>query len=671
MQSAEIKSKAPATNTEKQSTHRKDIDGLRGVAVVAVIINHLHESWLASGHLGVDVFFVISGYVITLSLMNRVNQGLGSFLADFYSRRVKRLMPALLVCVLLTSIPVVLLMLNPHDSLATGRMALVGLANIYLYNIGTNYLSESAQGNAFLQMWSLGVEEQFYFIFPLLFWMLMRWQGRSKLMGAAFFFSGLSLASLVLYLLRIRTDYWSAFFLLPTRFWELGLGVVSFLLLRVLSLDKRSLHWPRWSVNVVAPCLQSLFLIGLIATLFRNQAEATSSTLLVALLTALLIAVGSVSPSLKTPLAHPWLLWLGMISYSLYLWHWSVLYTARMLKVVINPGTAVALTLVMVLLAMASYHWIEHPLRLAKWGGSSRQIISKGVLGIFSGIAILSLAQELLLARYPIQQKVLFRSTTWLGKSKDNCHLQRVDQNSINTHIKECLPKVPNQPSAIVIGNSHALQYVPMIKAALPGWNVTRMTMWGCGYLPKTQFSPDDINLKGCDVYGEHIKEHLSQTLRKNDIVFLGYMVFDGLATPMLKRHVAELAKVVSARGAHLVVLDDVYSAPYAPEDCEPTIPMILGRVAKRSSCNFPVASARNANALTAFEGLMKGLGQKDGVVYIATRDWVCPDGVCTYRQPNGSVTFDYGSHLFQDTSAALGPMLRKELRARNLLPAG
>jgi len=184
----------------KKQSHRYDIDGLRAIAVIAVIINHLHDRWLPSGHLGVDIFFVISGYVITLSLVNRTDQKLGSFLSSFYGRRVKRLMPALLVCVLLTSLAVILLAPQPQDSLSTGKMAMVGLANIYLYNIGTNYIGELAQKNAFLQTWSLGVEEQFYFIFPLLFWIFLRNRSRLKLVWTALFISTLSLLSFALYL---------------------------------------------------------------------------------------------------------------------------------------------------------------------------------------------------------------------------------------------------------------------------------------------------------------------------------------------------------------------------------------------------------------------------------------------------------------------------------------
>jgi len=325
----------------KKQSHRYDIDGLRAIAVIAVIINHLHDHWLPSGHLGVDIFFVISGYVITLSLVNRTDQKLGSFLSSFYGRRVKRLMPALLVCVLLTSLAVILLAPQPQDSLSTGKMAMVGLANIYLYNIGTNYIDELAQKNAFLQTWSLGVEEQFYFIFPLLFWIFLRNRSRLKLVWTALFISTLSLLSFALYLYRIRSDYWSAFYLLPSRFWELGLGVVSFLLLRTEIQEQQASYWQGWPKKWLAPSLQMILVIGLVAVLFADPAKAGVNTPLAAGLTALIIAAGSLRIENKTLLENRGFLWIGLISYSLYLWHWSVLYVARMLQVDINHWTAI------------------------------------------------------------------------------------------------------------------------------------------------------------------------------------------------------------------------------------------------------------------------------------------------------------------------------------------
>ncbi len=158
------------------------------------------------------------------------------------------------------------------------------------------------------------------------------------------------------------------------------------------------------------------------------------------------------------------------------------------------------------------------------------------------------------------------------------------------------------------------------------------------------------------------------QNLRKNEIVFLGYTVSTGITTPRLKDHIKNLANAIRARGAHLVIFDDVYATSFEPEDCSPTIPMLLGVTHKKSACNFSVQSASNYKELMDFDYAMNDLQKKDSIIYIATRNWICPNGMCFYKQPKGMETYDYGSHLFKKTSASFGFLLRKELHSRNIL---
>ena len=154
----------------KSSRYRPEIDGLRAFAVIAVIINHFNKHILPGGYLGVDIFFVISGYVITSSLFGRTSNDFKDFISGFYERRIKRLVPALSVFVLTTSIAICLF--NPWSglSLQTGIMSLFGLSNLYLFANSTDYFALSADLNVFTHTWSLGVEEQFYILFPFFVW---------------------------------------------------------------------------------------------------------------------------------------------------------------------------------------------------------------------------------------------------------------------------------------------------------------------------------------------------------------------------------------------------------------------------------------------------------------------------------------------------------------------
>ncbi|MFM9088159.1 MAG: acyltransferase family protein, partial [Cyanobium sp.] len=149
--------------------YRPEIDGLRALAVIAVVLNHTRSEWLPSGYLGVDIFFVISGFVITSSLLLHGCEGPSDFFLGFYARRFKRILPALVVFVLIAGGAIAFF--SPGGpSLRTGAAALFGLANMYLFREATDYFGQASELNMFTHMWSLGVEEQFYFIYPLLVW---------------------------------------------------------------------------------------------------------------------------------------------------------------------------------------------------------------------------------------------------------------------------------------------------------------------------------------------------------------------------------------------------------------------------------------------------------------------------------------------------------------------
>jgi peptidoglycan/LPS O-acetylase OafA/YrhL len=156
----------------RKNDFRPEVEGLRAFAVLSVIVNHFSKSAMPGGFLGVDIFFVISGYVITSSLFRKSEMGIFHFLADFYARRVRRLIPALAVCVLITGMAVILFDPDPETSVETGVYALFGFSNIHFYLMASDYYGPEAALNAFAQTWSLGVEEQFYLLFPLLLWLL-------------------------------------------------------------------------------------------------------------------------------------------------------------------------------------------------------------------------------------------------------------------------------------------------------------------------------------------------------------------------------------------------------------------------------------------------------------------------------------------------------------------
>lgn len=364
--------------------------------MIAVLVNHLNPSWLPSGFLGVDVFFVISGFVVTSSLSNKGDRSWADYLLTFYSKRIKRLIPTLVVCVVLTSL-VGCLFIDADltkGSLRTGLSSLFGFSNIYILRQRTDYFGQSAELNLFTQTWSLGVEEQFYLLFPVLLGLCgysrkRRPGGARNLFWAVLFFSTISA---IAYLSLAATNPSAAFFLMPTRFWEVGAGCLIF-----LSRDRVSAWFARGSSRsirlgssaVTPPAFVSpLFLGLLLGVLCVGREWQTYATVSMALITTVLVWSFDRKGAVVKALSHPWLVQIGLLSYSLYLWHWSVIVISRW-TVGVSLRTIPFQVALIVALSLASNRLIEKPMRYASWSGVKAKTIGYGFAATLSSAALL------------------------------------------------------------------------------------------------------------------------------------------------------------------------------------------------------------------------------------------------------------------------------------------
>ncbi|HMR48938.1 MAG TPA: acyltransferase family protein [Arachnia sp.] len=372
------------------SNHRLAyIDGLRAIAVLAVVWFHLGIPGLPSGFLGVDVFFVISGYVITRSLAKAAPEapGLYGYLEAFYRRRVWRLTPALwtMIAVTLTAS----LFLVPPGSLSANNLftaagAAVGVSNIVLsLAAGGNYFSSTADFNPFLHTWSLGVEEQFYVLVPLLLWLSLRSHptrtpGRGP-GSARWIVPGLGLVSLGLAIWWAGVNPSMSFYLLMTRFWELAAGVVAFLLV------DRAARLTRGGVVAL------LGWVGLALVLLANALPASilspwPAGILPVVGTVLVLWWGESAKGAGAVLGLSVMAWIGRISYSLYLWHWPVIVLMRWTVGIDSWGRILVAGGLSLGFAVLSYRFIERPFQRLP---ITRRLVSrKAALAWVAAIAV-------------------------------------------------------------------------------------------------------------------------------------------------------------------------------------------------------------------------------------------------------------------------------------------
>jgi peptidoglycan/LPS O-acetylase OafA/YrhL len=355
----------PPDQMARSHSYRPDVDGLRAVAVVAVILNHLDHRLLPGGYLGVDIFFVISGFVITTSLRHRPDERLGQLLSGFFARRFRRLVPALALCVAVSGMAVWIIAPNPRESLHTGLAALVGVSNISLLWHSQDYFATATALNFFTQTWSLGVEEQFYLLFPFLVWgsgLTRLCQGPWRLFAVCLILSALSVVAM------LRLPGWdggAAYFLVLSRFWELGCGVMAAL----LPVRRRAV--PAW-----------VALTAMIAIMSLKLPPSVLVGLLVVPPTVVVI-LGDASK----PLAWPAVVGVGRMSYSLYLWHWPVI-SGCLLAFGRFHLDIPARLVPMLLLGIASFVLVERPARtrLAAMPRRWSFIVAFGSIGLTAGL---------------------------------------------------------------------------------------------------------------------------------------------------------------------------------------------------------------------------------------------------------------------------------------------
>ncbi len=356
-------------------TYRPDIDGLRAVAVIAVILFHLNANWLPGGFLGVDIFFVISGYLIGGILYRELSTGTFS-LKRFYLRRMRRILPAFFAVVVFTLIVGAQLMVPGSDEWNTARSSAkwsVFFGGNFFSALNTDYFAPTVEVQPLNHLWSLAVEEQFYFIYPLILWAIMGIIKRilppassSLTRCVNVVLTALAIASFALAFLPISLHGTALvpYYLPHLRFGELLIGAIL-----ALAVAQGNLQ-PSAKTATFVGSLSILVLIACLVLPFPNTTPwfPGFAAALPCIASAGIIYAGARPYWFASALSHRAVVFVGKISYSLYLWHWPLLAFAHYALGRELSNTVLAATaLLIVLLSLASYHLIEQPLRHLQW----------------------------------------------------------------------------------------------------------------------------------------------------------------------------------------------------------------------------------------------------------------------------------------------------------------
>jgi peptidoglycan/LPS O-acetylase OafA/YrhL len=457
----------PFPHPEVLSTlkYRPEVDGLRALAIIPVVLFHLGLPWIGGGFVGVDVFFVISGYLISLIILREHAQGNFSFRA-FWVRRARRILPALCSMVL-ASMVAGFIILYGFDWKALGEQALsvFGLfANVKMWKLASDYWAPGAHDMPLLHAWSLALEEQFYLVYPLLLAAILKFARKH----AFKLILTITIVSFILGLIATHRNPSGAFYLLPYRAWELAAGC----LLAIASQSRPA----GFSGVRQAPALSALGALIIMFSCFWISEERGFpgwQALFPVIGAILIIAFAAKTHLTGRILGSAPLCYVGRISYSLYLWHWPVIVFAHIRQQ--QTGASVPLWGVLSLilaLSIASYHWIEKPTRT-----SGNWALPVSIL------TLASISAALALVVWPVRHDFsAFKPVVWNGRLYDVTPRQKPwDQAMTNrmagiqapsrepiesrAYAEQGITKLYGgpQPEIVVFGDSHALMWASTI----------------------------------------------------------------------------------------------------------------------------------------------------------------------------------------------------------------
>ena len=666
---------------QKASERINAVDALRAIAVLPVILFHLNPSWLPGGYLGVDVFFVISGYLITGIIAKEITENTFTF-TGFYRRRIRRIRPALIT--MMSAVLVAGIFINPMQLNEMARqiraVTLINGNGALCDNIG-NYWGTDALADPLLHTWSLGVEEQFYLLFPLLVWMLVRYQGMGRTLA---YVLGLGLISFVWFLIQSVANPPKAFYLLLPRAWELMAGAT----IALASMANTGANKPRRGAAAASWMGLAIILTAYVLPDYGSIFQRLRP--LMAVPGVMLFLWGAKSDSgLYKAVAHPAMVWIGLISYSLYLWHWPVIVFLKTWNAAhesyLNSWSLALLALgLTVPLSLVSYLWIEQPLR--RMASVWLIIIASGVLYASAGLVSDSFGRQQLSSS---QDPAAMQADAFVGGFRGmTCRGGLYSSNTANKpgnkfNAIKFITKQPPQPIDFVTaggdrdaprtllfwGDSHACMLAPEVDtlAVKLRYKVIYHILDGGDPTPTTTLPETGKWIK--DRFRDHLTESEDELNRFNALgrrlisekpsVMLFVCRYDGRLFERMAPFFDEVlrhTKLIVVQQPPVTEIFDICTVDYF--------------AFQRDRYGWPLDRLRVSESLSAKVGkkdfetkFLKYFAANKNVIFIRTQDLLMnPDGSVRWWDGHGALYYIDTNHLSPFGAELVGPRMAEAI---------
>lgn len=627
------------------------VQGLRGIAILLVLLNHAGVPGFGGGFIGVDVFFVISGYLIGGLLLREMETTGRIDLWAFYARRVRRLLPASLV-MLATVVVGIRCLYAPQEQdelLSSARASALYAANLWFASRPTDYFGGHTEANPLLHLWSLAVEEQFYLVWPLLMLVAARAVGGDARRGLKLLVWVAGIPSLIACIALSLVNFKYAFFLSPMRVWEFGAGM--FVALRpglATSLGRRSLQGIAWL---------ALAALALSTVLFDGNLRFPGHWALIPVLATaglLLVAERGTASAAGRCLQWGWLRWVGDCSYSLYLWHWPVLIAAAMWSPKLGPGLTLGVIGVSLLLGRLSYRFIEQAF-LAR-PGSAASPRATVMLGLAACVLLAGAAQAL---RWridkPAEPDRFQQAEQWKLIESSGCLVlfDAIDQPPCEFGVRD------GAKTVVLLGDSHAAQWLPPLDALAQkhGWRLVVLTKAVCPsvdvdvlfYVTRSRFEP-------CTKWRERMFERIS-ALRPQLVVMASSSGYGDVELPRWQAGLERSIERLQAMGSRVAYIRDT---PHTGLN----VPTCWARAdwwgwAPPQACTYSRAQDEERTAVRA--KIEQAAAQARGASFIDLSADICSSERCP-TQRDGLLMFKDRTHLSEAFAASLAPQLEQRL---------